>query len=334
MQNNLITFETVFGPGRIGTQEKLSNYTSLKIGGAATYFIRVQNSQELVKTILNARKYSLSYRIIGGGTNILVADTGYAGLVIKNDSQQIRLNGIYGSKMMKAGQLAHHGINEEVYLEVESGVNTNRLVRYSLDQGLSGLEYFLGHPGTIGGAICSKAYNRQYKIFFNDVIAGGKILNENGMVEQVTPEYFLLAESSDFYLRHDVVVLSVVLKLKPTDKSSVWEKAQHVSAMRQFAQPQNGNSLGYIFRDISVSDAMRIATPDYITSPDYLLEQVGLRGYGFGNAEFDRDKVNFILNKGAAKASDVIELISVAKEKVISKFNVKLVESINKIGKF
>src|SRR3989338_386619 len=151
--------EKELGVGRIKRDENLALHTNWRIGGTTWFWFEAKNPEELVRAAITSRKLHLPFFVLGGGTNVLVGDKTFPGLVIKNNSGQIRILGV-GGKIIK-GQRR----DSRVLVEADSGVVFNRLVRFTLDEGLSNFESFLGQPGSVGGAIYINAHFMKNKKF-------------------------------------------------------------------------------------------------------------------------------------------------------------------------
>ncbi len=302
MDNDILNkFEEKLGRGRIKTDESLSAHTTFQIGGPADFYFEANSTEEITKAAETANKLKIPYFIVGGGSNILVGDKGFRGLVIKNNSRNIKIVSYKGT--IKKGKFD----TADVLVEVDTGVPFNQLVRFTLEESLSGFEEFLGLPGSVGGAVTVNAHWRDKRV--RDFIVSQKTLDKN-------------------------LVLSVVFKLKKEDdKEALWQKAQQTIAYRQNRHPVNP-SAGCIFRNIEKSKAVFLGTPKATTAAGFLIEAAGLKGTQIGNAQISPQHCNFIVNLGGAKASDVLSLIDLTKEKVRKKFKVKLDEEIIKVGAF
>lgn len=328
MKDEYIKLLKILGERRILHNEPLFKYSSLHIGGPADLFYKAQSKEELIKAISSAKDIKIPYFVIGGGTNLLISDLGFRGIVIKNETKNIKLVGIKGEKKGRETRL------QTVFLEAESGVGVNRLVRFTLDQGLSGLESFLGQPGTVGGAIFMNAHNMKMKKYFGDAIFSSEIFTMDREIKKVSRSYFKFGYDKSIIQKTGEIVLSVILDLQVSDKKLLWLKAQNTYNYRQKTHPQGVFSSGCTFRNIEKSQAVRLATPSYTCSAGFLLERVGLKGKIIGKARFSDRHANFIIHNGGVKASEVVELIKLAKSKVKEKFGINLMEEIVKIGDF
>lgn len=321
-----------FGEGRILRNETLSKYSSFHLGGNADYFFRAKTQSELLCAIKIAFTHKLPVFIMGGGTNLLISDKGFRGLVIKNETGGIRIVGLRGSINTKKEGAATQ-LNS-VFLEVDSGVGVNRLVRFTIEQGLSGLEVFLGQPGTVGGGLYINAHNMSAGKFISDSLFSAKLTTKEGKVKEVSREFFKFGYDKSTLQETHEIVLSAVFRLASADKSELWKRAQEALEHRRRTQPQGVFSSGCTFRNIEKSDAVRIAAPQFTTSAGFLLESVGLKGRGAGGARFSDSHANFIVNEGGAKADDVLKLINLAKKKVKDKYGVNLKEEVVLVGDF
>lgn len=317
----LTTLQNKLG-ARVKEFEPLAKYTTMKIGGPARFYVEVKKIEELILVIKEARNYRIPFFILGGGTNLLVSDKGFDGLVIKNNISKITIKK-YGVSLLKKKIL-----KKIVAIEASSGVSVNQLVRFTLDEGLTGLEAFLGQPGTVGGAIYINAHNIKMGEFFGEKIVSSKILAEDGEIREVGRSYFKFGYDESILQKRKEVVLSVTIQLEKGDNKTIWEKANLAMSHRKNSQPLGSSSSGCIFRNISRADALRLGIPYGITSVGYLIEAVGLKGVKHGEVQFSPKHANFIINLGQAKTADINFLISLAKKKVKERFGITLKEEI------
>ncbi len=322
----------ILGSARVLVSESLAKYSSFHIGGPADLFFRAKTQEDLLLAITSAKDLELPYFVIGGGTNLLIGDRGFRGLIIKNDTSNIKLLGIKGKKTVKSGGFGDS--IQKVYLEVDSGVSINRLVRFTLDQGFGGLEFFLGQPGTVGGAVYINAHNMKKKQFFADRILEAKLIGKDGMPKTLPASYFCFGYDHSILQQTHEIVLCVVIELVRGDKLKLWQDGQETLDYRQVTQPRGVYSSGCTFRNIPKSEAVRLATPEFTTSAGFLLESVGLKGTKKGQAMFSDNHSNFIVHRGGASAADVLELIKMGKRKVKDRFNIDLHEEIVLMGDF
>lgn len=313
----------------IQTDVPLCSFTNWRIGGPADFFVEVTTKKELEEAVAEARKRKIPFLILGGGTNILVSDEGFRGMVIKNNMNDISVVGFKGKIGKKGVSSVRH-----VLLKADAGVLTNRLVRYSCDQALSGLENFLGQPGTVGGAVYINAHNMNKHDFFGDHIVEADLLTQHGESLTVPSSYFKFGyDESSIQKTGDVVISVVVALTQMSDKKDdIWKKAEEAMKYRHTTQPKGFPTAGCTFRNIPLADALRIGTPDHTRSAGFLIDACGLKGKQIGHAKISDEHANFILNTGGATAADVKGLIDMAKTRVKKKFGVELHEEVVLVG--
>lgn len=312
---------------KLKMEEPMSQHTTFKIGGPAQYFYVASTTQELIQAVLTARELDVPVFILGGGSNILVGDKGIRGLVIRNATKYIRIKGI---KYNKTGNTS----KRVVFVEADSGVSVNALVRFTVDEGLSGLHMHLGLPGTVGGAIYMNSKWTKPEGYIGDAVYQVRLIDRNGEEVIVPQSYFRFAYDTSKLQETKEVVLSVVFSVSSADRDQLWNVANESIGYRRASQPQGVFSAGCTFRNLSPSDAVVFSTPSHTTSAGYLLDHAGLKGVSVGDAYISTDHANFIINKGRATASDVVKLIEIAREKVHTRFGVRLTEEIERIGDF
>lgn len=313
---------------RAKEQVALAPYTTFKIGGPADLFYEAKTIDELVQAVALARNASVSVLVLGGGSNVLISDHGVRGLVIKNSTNNILLRGAKG--ILTAGQP-----KSTVYVEADSGVPINKLVRSMIEEGLEGLEMHLGLPGSVGGAVYMNSKWTHPVGYVGDVLYQAEILTASGKRQIVPHEYFRFGYDTSSIQKTRDIVLRVVFALHPADKAKLWERANESIAYRRQTQPQGVASPGCTFRNITIAQALTAATPRGTTSAGFLLDHAGLKGTRVGEAQISPVHANFIINhSGRAKASSVVELIRRAKEQVKRQFGVELEEEIVRLGDF
>ncbi len=323
--NHLVELQNNFGKENVRQNEPMSLHTTIKIGGPAQYYVSVEKIDDLVKAVILARKLKIPFFVLGGGSNLLISDNGILGLVIKNNCRKIsvvRLNGKLENKKM---------VMNEALILAESGAIFNQLVRFSLDQGLGGLEYQLGLPGTVGGAIFMNSNFPKAKSYVGDCVHSASILTKEGEIKEVNKSYFKFAYDKSVLQETGEILLSVVFRLKPSDKKLLWEKGMEALSHRENTQPK-GASAGCVFQNISIPEAINVHTPNITTSAGYLIDKAGLKGKKIGKAMISDQHANFLLNTGGASADDVIKLINLIKDEVFKKFGVKLVLEVRTLG--
>lgn len=325
MDKTLQELEKTLGVGRVRVKELMSVHTTFKIGGPADYYIEIEKVDDLVKAVQTARNLTLPIFIFGGGSNVIIADHGIKGLVIKNNCRTFELMGMSGKVKNKRVDV------NRALVYAESGVIMNQLVRFTIDQGLGGLEYQLGLPGTVGGAMYMNSNFPKRGVYVGDCVYKATLLSKDGEVKEVDQSYFRFAYDKSSLQETGEIALSIVFRLTKGDKSELWKRGMEALNYRNNTQPK-GLSAGCTFRNISIVEAMRIPTPERITSAGYLIDKAGLKGRRIGDAMISDLHANFILNMGKAKAENVVALVGLMKDEVYKKFGVHLALEVKTIG--
>lgn len=311
------TFITqALGADRLKLNEPLSLHTYFKLGGPADLFYEAKTKEELASAVQSAILYKVPYLVIGGGSNILVTDAGFRGLVIKNKTTDIQLKSFAGG--VEKGKLDL----KEAVVVADSGVPANLLIRYTLDQGLAGLEDMLGLPGSVGGAV----YNNSHHLdkLWGDHIIEVEIVDNEGKIKKYTQNDLKFDYDYSIFHKTKEIILSASFQLKRGDKDALWEIANAAVKRRATTQPLGIPSSGCMFKNIPLADAMRIGTPDTIQSVGYLLDKAGLKGLRVGGASVSEVHANFIVNDGTATSQDVFDLTDKIKDIIKTKYGVNL----------
>ncbi len=279
----------------------LAAYTSARIGGKADALIVANTAEELAEIVSRFWEMEIPFFLLGGGSNLLISDAGYRGVVVLNKAKNVRFN---------------EGEAPSVW--AESGVTMSKLSNQAATRGLSGLEWAATLPGTVGGAVYGNA-----GAFHGDM--AGNLLHTEMLTRKGRETWDV--EAMDYAYRSsalkknavEAIILSAELKLKNGDPAEIQERMQSFIQMRKVTQPP-GATMGSTFKNPEGDYAGR------------LIEMAGLKGTRIGNAEISSVHANFIVNHGETKASDVIALIELVKKTVLEKFEVVLELEIEIIG--
>ncbi len=322
----LQTLKEQFGE-RVKENELMARHTTFKIGGPADFYIEAKTADELTQIVKVARRNSIPLFVFGGGSNILVGDKGIRGLVVKNVTNTITIAGAKGS--IVAGQS-----QGKVFVEADSGVSINKLVRFTIEEGLAGLEMQLGLPGTVGGALYMNSKWTHPEGYVGDAVYQAIIVGKDGQTKIVPKSYFQFAYDTSILQKSQDIVVKVIFTLTHKDKKSLWDSANASISYRRESQPQGVFSPGCTFRNISKAQSLLVPTPNHTTSAGFLVDHAGLKGETIGDAMISHVHANFIINKGKATADDVVSLIEKARVKVKDQFGVILEEEIVYVGEF
>lgn len=303
-----------FGPLRIKLNEPLSGHCYMKVGGPADILLEVKTSGELIDAYSIASTHHLPVFILGSGSNLLISDLGLRGLVIKNRADQIKTIKFQGGVKNNQLQLS------QATIEAESGAITNHLVRYSIDEGLAGLEYFLGLPGTVGGAIYNNSHYQHQMI--GDLVHEVKVLDRHLNIKTYTQPELKFGYDTSLLQRTKELILSATFTLPGGDKQVLWDKATTFAKTRASTQPLSLPSSGCMFQNLSPSESELLGLNH--KSVGYLIDQAGLKGTSVGGAKVSDVHANFIVNTGSATATDILKLIKLIKKQVKAKFGITL----------
>jgi len=299
MDTLLPLLHSLLGVGRVTQHESLATHSSFAMGGQAAVFVQVETQLELQKTVLLCLQEGVTYKVVGSGTLAVFSDNGFNGVIIKNNTRRFEV-------MTMLGKIQQQQINvATAMLYAESGANTNQVVRYSLEQGLSGLEYHLGLPGTIGGAIYSNAQFPQHKAYIGDHVKSARILTNEGEIMEVDRAYFTFGFDDSSLQKTGDVLLSVLFELTPGNKTHLWEKAMEASTLRTNDQP---HEKGYTYRNMQVisSEEGLIMQPDALE----ILEQANLTTFAHGDVKLSEKRYNYLINTQNATAQQFVTCIS------------------------
>lgn len=277
--------------------ENLSKYSTFQIGGPADYFYKLKKTEDLQPLINFAKTNNIDIFVFGGGSNILFDDNGFRGLVIKIETENIAVDG--------------------EYITADAGIMISKLIKYSIEHDLIGIEKWVGLPGTVGGAVRGNAGCNGLETL--EIFEKALLLNpKTGEIREEKPDYF------DFSYRHsklketNEIVLNATFKLKNKDISNE-EQKEIMDEIRKFRLTKQpfGKTTGSFFKNPS---------PD--KPAGMLIDKAGLKGKIIGKAQISEKHGNFFLNLGGATSKEMIELVKLAKREVKAKFDIDLEEEV------
>ncbi|MEA2064710.1 MAG: UDP-N-acetylmuramate dehydrogenase [Patescibacteria group bacterium] len=326
MEDIFLKLKKEFGK-KLKRNEILAPYTTFKIGGPAKYFYEANSEQEIISAIEISKKLNIFYYILGGGSNILFSDSGFDGLVIriKNLSSEIKVSDLQIGKEYKI-------------IRAEAGVRLSELVKYSSDNGLSGLEWAAGIPGTTGGAIRGNA--GAYGGEMSNIVQRTVILQDDKTIILQNKDLYFSYRGSILKSRK-LIILSAELKLKVCDKNLIKQKIEEIVKKRAQKSFFKHPNVGSIFKNPIVKNnkILEMFTKDTGLSSingripaGYLIESAGIKGKTIGGAAVSGYNANFILNIKNATADNVIMLISLIKQKVRDNYGIQLEEEVELVG--
>jgi UDP-N-acetylmuramate dehydrogenase len=301
-------FRELFGE-QLQVNVSLARYTSARVGGPAELFLAVHSAEELQRALELAYHLNMPYFLLGGGSNILVADQGINGLVVLNKSRKVTFR--------------HTGAS--VICTAESGVNLSSLARQCISRGLGGVEWAVNVPGTIGGAVVGNAGAHGGDMAGTLRAAtiwepgfGQRVYNRDEL--DYGYRHSTLKEERH-YARMRRVVLWAELELLPESAAVLTARANGFIAHRKETQP-GGASVGSMFKN-----------PDNYYA-GYLIDTAGLRGFQIGGATISEKHANFFINDGSATAENIRGLIAEAWNSVREQFGIEMELEVELVGEW
>ena len=303
----------------------LAPFTTWKIGGPAKFFVAVKTIKELEKALAFAKSQKLKVFVLGGGSNILVSDSGFSGLVVKIELNDLEI--------------------DKTKVRVQAGVPMGRLAASCMQHNLAGLEWAVGIPGTVGGAV-----------FGNSNCFGGStgqrlqaalLLTPAGKLKQVTKDYFNFSYDYSILQETGEIVLEVIFELdqvSPKQMAERREKILETAACRFRTQPLGEKCAGSVFKALSQKPELiqklsqkRIdweqGLRDGFISAGFIIDKgLGLKGYRLEKMKISDKHANFFINLGGASAANAKKLIDFVKKECKNKLDIILEEEIKYVG--
>jgi len=285
---------------KVFIDEPMNKHTSFRVGGPADIFVVPLNVDELKKLVTFVKQEGLPMFILGNGSNLVVRDGGIRGIVINilDNFNNISL--------------------KDDIIEADTGVLLSKLSNTAMKNSLAGLEFASGIPGTLGGALVMNAgaYGEQ----IGDLVVKSEYIDMDGNIYALEGEAHKFNYRKSFYSNKDVIILKAAMKLTKSSISEIKDKMTNLMLQRNEKQPLSYPSAGSIFK----------RPEGYYAGK--LIEDAGLKGYIHGGAQISEKHTGFIVNRGKARAADIIHLIEYAQEIVKIKFGVNLETEVKIIG--
>ncbi len=280
----------------------LINFNTLRVGGVARWLAEPTNINDLKELISWANAKNISYQIIGAGSNVLINDNGLYGLTIC-------MRKFHGTEInVKTG-----------LIKVSAGEAIPNLAKRVAKAGIHGLEWAVGIPGTVGGAVVMNAGAQGGCIA--DWLNSATVINKKGEIYEIDNKQLKFDYRHSSLQNTEYIVLSAKFLLKPSQNPMMISKQTNQNLKSRITtQPYTFPSCGSVFRNPEPFKAAK------------LIEELGLKGKRIGGAEISRLHANFIVNRGNAKASDVKQLIEFIQKKVLEKHNLLLIPEVKELG--
>lgn len=288
---------------RMKCNELMENHTSLHIGGEADYFVTPSSSEEVRALLDLCKEEKMPYYIMGNGSNLLVSDQGYRGVIIK-----------------LAEAFSQVWVKEDGVITAQAGILLSKLANVIAEESLTGFEFASGIPGTLGGAVTMNAgaYDGEMK----QCLTSARVMDEQGNILNLSLEELKLGYRTSILQSKNYVLLEADLKLLPGDKQIIREKMNDLNRQRREKQPLEQYSAGSTFKRPTGYYAGK------------LIGDAGLRGYQVGGAAVSEKHCGFMINKEHATAKEFLTLIQDVIRIVDEKFGVKLEPEVKFLGEF
>ena len=287
---------------RVLIDEPMKKHTTFRVGGNADYFVMPRTTQEVQQVVALCKNENLPYYILGNGSNLLVGDKGYRGVIIQiyKEMNEITVEG----KCIRA----------------QAGALLSKVGSVALEAELAGFEFAAGIPGAVGGAVVMNAgaYGGEMK----DILASATVLTEDGNVLILKNEELELGYRTSIIAKKNYIVLEAEYQLQRGDKAEIRAKMDELKKQRVTKQPLEYASAGSTFK----------RPEGYFAGK--LIQDAGLRGFQVGGAQVSEKHCGFVINKGDATAADIVELMRQVSEKVYQEFGVTLEPEVKRLGEF
>ena len=284
------------------TEEPMSRHTTFRIGGEAACFIRISSEEQLRKLIPYFENVGVEYFVLGKGSNLLVGDKGYPGVIlqISDACQQIEA--------------------EENRLQVQAGAALSKVALFAMERGLEGLEFATGIPGTVGGGVVMNAgaYGGEMK----QVVESVRVLSSEGEILTLDNDTMEFGYRTSIIRNRNFTVLSVTFRLREGNREEIRARIEDFQKRRMEKQPLNYPSAGSTFK----------RPEGYFAGK--LIMDAGLRGFQIGDARVSDKHCGFVVNVGKATARDVTDVIEEVQERVRERFGVSLEREVIYLGEF
>lgn len=298
----LSAIKDVVGENNVISNELMSAHTTFKVGGPAKYYVVPESVEQIRKCIELAKEYKTEYTVIGNGSNLLVSDSGYDGMIL-----------VIGKNMSRASVDGNR-------IFAEAGISLAALFNVARNNSLKGFEFAAGIPGNLGGAcfMNAGAYGGEMK----DVLVNVETLDDNGNLHTYEPDRMELGYRSSAFQKNKEIVVSAVIELEQGDVREITAAAGKLAKKRIEKQPLEYPSAGSTFKRPEGHFA------------GALIEQAGLKGKGIGGAAVSDKHAGFVINKNNATAKDIYETILFITDRVKENSGILLEPEVRMLGKF
>lgn len=296
---------------KLQKNKDISAYFTMHFRVKADYYIEVKTLDEWKKTVKTAHDLKLPIVILGGGSNIAVTKERINALVIRNRY-------IHSKKVSET--------KTHVEMLYSSGYPIGRIVKETTEKGLSGFEYHLGLPGTIGGAMYMNSKWTKPESYCGDTLVYAYIMTRDGKIRKEKKSYFKFAYDYSILQETKEIFLEGVYRFKKEKPEILKKRSQEALAYRKQTQPFGVATCGCFFQNISFDDQKKLNLPS--SSVGYLIDKSGLKGKKIGAFEISTKHANFIINHGSGKPEDLERLLDIIRDSIRIKYRLELKEEV------
>ena len=296
--------EEILPKENILTDEPLSKHTGFRTGGAADFFVTVENYDTIKKIITLAISEKITYYIIGNGSNLLVSDNGFRGIMIRLSTLPEPVFEDYGADAVK--------------VTASAGCSLSKLANVCAARGLKGLEFAAGIPGTVGGAVVMNA--GAYGGEIGDCIISAVIMDPEGNIRVYEKEELCMGYRTSILQEKEGIVLNASFVLREGNPDEIRRIISELAAKRREKQPLEYPSCGSTFKRPAGNFAGK------------LIEEAGLKGFSIGDATVSEKHAGFVINKGEATSAEIYSLIMEVQKRVFENSGVMLEPEVKLLG--
>ncbi len=302
MQKLTDSLISVMGSENVRCNEPMNRHTTFRIGGPADWFVTPTDEKMLISAIEAIKAAQTDYCVIGNGSNLLVSDKGYRGVIIQLGEKYSTIT------------------FEGEFCSVKAGCLLSKLGMQAAARGFGGFEFATGIPGTVGGAVVMNAgaYGGEIK----DCIVSARVMDTDGTVSELTKNELMLGYRTSAVMKNNLIVLEARFRFEKSADYDIMEKIKELAVARRTKQPLEYPSAGSTFK----------RPEGYFAGK--LIQDAGLKGYSVGGAQVSEKHSGFVINTGNATVADVLTLVQDVQKKVYEQSGVMLEMEIRKIGEF
>ncbi len=294
--------QKIVPPEDVMRNEPLKKHTTFRVGGEAEVLIKISQREQLLRLVPFFKKLEIDFFIIGNGSNVLVSDKGYQGVVLQ-----------IGERMDEVSVDGNR-------ITVQAGALMSKTAAIAMDHNLAGMEFASGIPGTVGGGIMMNAgaYGGEMEQITESVL----IMDEAGELMELNHDTMEFGYRTSVVKNRPYIVLEAVLGLQPGDAEEIRAKMKRFAAERREKQPLEYPSAGSTFK-----------RPDGHYAGKLIMD-AGMRGFRIGGACVSEKHCGFVINRGNATAADILEVIKEVQDRVYERFDVILEQEVVCLGEF